>query len=346
MFYTVRCAWSLAAAGLCAVLSAFVAPAASAASILDSVRERGHLLCGVAENAIGFSVVDGQGRWSGLDVEFCSAVAAAVLGDRTAVKFRALNPSDRFSAVKAGEVDVLAGGTSWTLTRDTELGVRFVGVLFHDGQGFLVRRAHALNSVFELSGASICALAATSADRGLTDFFGARQMRFQMVSAARWEDLVAAYASDSCTLLSADLSVLARERARLGNPADHMFLPEVILKEPLGPAVRQGDDQWFAIIRWVLHALVTAEELGITSANIDEMQETPRAIVRQFLGIDASAGAGIGLADDWVMKTIKQVGNYGEIYERTLGQKSALRLERGYNALWNQGGLMYAPPFR
>lgn len=345
MFENARRAWSLAA-GLCVVLTGFGAEGASAASLLDTVKERGHLVCGVAENALGFSVVDKQGKWSGLDIEYCSAIAAAVLGDKTAVKFRAVNPSDRYSALTAGEVDVLAGATSWTLTRDTELGVRFAGVLFHDGQAFLVRRAHALNSVLELSGASICALAATSADRGITDFFGARQMRFQMVSAARWEDLVAAYASDSCTLLSADLSVLARERMRLSNPADHMFLPDIILKEPLGPAVRQGDDQWFAIARWVLNALVTAEELGITSANIEEMRASPRSDVRQFLGIDASAGAGIGLADDWVMRIIGQVGNYGEIYERTLGQKSPLRLERGYNGLWTHGGLMYAPPFR
>lgn len=314
--------------------------------MLGKVRARGHLICGVSEAAPGFSTVDDKGQWSGMDADFCAALAAAVLGDRRAVKYRALSAADRFRSLSSGDIDVLSGATSWTLTRDTELGIRFVGVLFYDGQGFLVRRAHALTSVFELSGASICALAGTTADKGLTDFFRARQMRYQLVSTARWEDLVKAYASDSCTLLSGDVSALALERGRLANPPDHIILPEVVLKEPLGPAVRQGDEQWHSIVRWTLMALVMAEELGVTSQSVEEQRESPVLAVRQLLGADGEPGQALGLPKDWGFQVIRQVGNYGEIYDRAFGANSPIRLERGANALWTQGGLMYAPPFR
>ncbi|MGQ0672155.1 MAG: amino acid ABC transporter substrate-binding protein [Hyphomicrobium sp.] len=327
----------------CAALGG-AAPAS--AGIIDAVRERGHVVCGVSEGTAGFSTVDGQGQWRGLDVEFCSAVAASVLGDKTAVKFRALSISDRFRALSGGEVDVLARSTTWTLSRDTELGLRFAGVLFHDGQGFMVRRAHALSSVLELSGASICAMAGTSADRALTDYFRQHQMRFQLVSAARWDDLMKAYASESCTLISSDISVLASERGFLANPGDHILLPEMIWKEPMGPAVRQGDEQWFAIVRWTLMALINAEELGLTSSNVDEARGSSNPTIRQFLGLESNLGQAMGLAADWVYQIVKQVGNYGEIFERTVGAKSTLRLERGLNDLWTRGGLMQSPPFR
>lgn len=335
-------------AGVFAAIVAMSAGAhpAGAVSTLDVARARGHLVCGVSEGTAGFSAADGRGTWSGLDVEFCAALAAAAFGNKDAVKFRPLSAADRFRALGAGEVDVLARSTTWTLTRETELGLRFAGVLFYDGQGFLVRRAHALNSVFELSGASICALAGTPADKGLTDYFRVHQMRFQLVSAARWEDLTKAYASDACTLISSDITVLAQERERLPNPGDHMLLPEVILKEPMGPAVRQGDEQWFSIVRWTLMALIDAEELGVTSGNVDELRGAPFGGVRQFLGLDTDLGQGMGLAPDWTYQVIKQVGNYGEIFERTVGSKSPLRLERGFNDLWTRGGLMYSAPFR
>jgi general L-amino acid transport system substrate-binding protein len=319
---------------------------AEAASTLGQVRARGHLICGVSEAAPGFSTADDNGHWSGMDVDFCAAIAAAVLGDRKAVKYRALAAADRFRSLASGDIDVLSGAASLTLTRDTELGIRFVGVLFYDGQGFLVRRAHALTSVFELSGASICALAGTTADKGLTDFFRARQMRFQLVSTARWEDLVKAYASDSCTLLSGDLSALAQERGRLANPPDHIILPEVVLKEPLGPAVRQGDEQWHSIVRWTLFALILAEEFGVSSQNAEEHLSSTVLAVRQLLGLEGETGPGLGLARNWAYEAIRQVGNYGEIYDRSFGANSPMRLERAANALWTQGGLMYAPPFR
>ncbi len=318
----------------------------AAANRLETVRERGHVLCGVSEATPGFSVVDSNGKWSGLDVEFCRALAAAVLGNKDLVKFRPLSAADRFRALGTGEVDVLARSTTWTLTRDTEFGIRFAGVLFHDGQGFLVRRSQALSSVFELSGASICAVAGTTADKGLTDFFRAHQMRFQLVSAAHWADVVKAYASDSCTLLSSDLTELALERGRLPNPGDHILLPEVVLKEPMGPAVCQGDDQWFSIVRWTLMALINAEELGVSSDNADAMRQSPLASVKQFLGIDTDHGQGMGLSADWAYQIVKQVGNYGEIFDRAVGSKSVLKLERGMNDLWTRGGLLYSPPFR
>jgi general L-amino acid transport system substrate-binding protein len=338
---------------LAAVTAAALAPgsardasAEEAGTTLERVRARGHLVCGVSEGTPGFSVSDATGNWTGLDVEFCRAVAAAVLGNHNAVKFRPLSVADRFRALADGDVDVLARSTTWTLSRDTELIARFVGTLFHDGQGFLVRRAHSLTSVFELSGASICVLAGTSAERGLTDFFRAQQMRYQLVSAVRWEELVRAYQAGSCTLLSADVTLLAVERGRFANPADHILLPELVLKEPLGPAVRQGDEQWFSIVRWVLMALINAEELGVSSANADDMRASAIVSVRQFLGIEASHGQGLGLKDDWAYRIVKQVGNYGEVFQRTVGADSTLGLERGFNDLWTRGGLMISAPFR
>ncbi len=315
-------------------------------NVLDAVRARGKVVCGVADHAAGFSEVNPRGSWSGLDVEFCSALAAAVLGDRGAVKFLSLNPGDRFKSLQDNEIDVLLGATAWTLTRDTELGARFAGTLYYDGQGFIIPRNHSIASVLELSGASICVLADSSDETAIADFFGSRKMRYQLITSDRWEDLIKTYSDGGCTVLTGDMTLLAYEKSRLASGSDQMMLPELITKEPYGPAVRIGDDGWFAIVRWTFMALVAAEELNISSSNVDAMKSSPSHEVRRFLGLDADLGAPLGLSRDWAYQVVKQVGNYAEIFERTLGQSSSLKLDRGLNNLWSKGGLMYAAPFR
>jgi general L-amino acid transport system substrate-binding protein len=320
--------------------------AAAAGTTLDAIRARGNILCGIGEPEPGFSESNEARARSGLDVEFCSALAAAVFGSKDAVKFWPLAPNDRFKTLQTGDVDVLARGATWTLSRDTELGARFAGVLFYDGQGFLTRRGNAVASVLELSGASVCALPGPMGEQGVADFFNAQRMRYQIVTQAHWDDVVKAYAAGDCTVLSGDVSLLAVARNKMKQPADHMILPELITKEPAGPAVRQDDAQWFAVVRWTLMALIEAEELGITSANVDAKRASNEPEVRRFLGLEANLGQALGLPRDWAYQIVKNVGNYGEIFDRTLGAKSSLRLARGLNNLWTKGGLMYAMPFR
>ena len=319
---------------------------AAPAKTLETVRARGYLNCGVGENTPGFSQVNSHGQWSGLEVEFCSALAVAIFGKKDAVKYRALSPTDRFKALQDGEVDILMRATAWTLSRDGDLGIRFVDVLFYDGQGFLVPRGHAIASVLELSGASICVLPGSSGERSIKEFFNQRKMRFQLVTSDRWEQLAKTYAAGGCTALTGDVSFLANERSHLSSPTEHVLLPEFITKEPLGPAVRTGDDEWFAIVRWSEMALIAGEELGLTSANADNMRDSNVLDIRRFLGLEANLGQSLGLARDWTYQIIKQVGNYGEVFERSLGQGSPFRLERGINNLWTKGGLLYAAPFR
>jgi general L-amino acid transport system substrate-binding protein len=324
----------------------FFAPAWSETSVLDAIHKRGHVVCGVSDHAPGFSEVNSSGTWSGLDTEFCSALAAAVLGDKDAVKFLSLMPSEKFKALEDGEVDVLMGGTAWTLTRDTELGARFAAILYYDGQGFIVPRNHSISSVLELSGASICVLPGSIDEAAIADYFGSRKMRYQLITSNRWDDLVKTYVNGGCTVLTGDVSLLAYERSRLPNGADHMLLPEYINKEPLGPAVKVGHDAWFAVVRWTAMALIAAEELGINSSNVDTMKASPIHDVRRFLGLEADLGAPLGLPRDWAYQIVRQVGNYGEIFDRNLGDSSPLKIERGLNNLWTKGGLMYAPPMR
>jgi general L-amino acid transport system substrate-binding protein len=328
------------------VLLATLGGAQAAGTTLEAIRTRGHVLCGVGEPQQGFSQASEAGERSGLDVEFCTALAAAVFGNRDAVKLWPLNANDRFKALQSGDVDVLARGAAWTLSRDTESGARFTGVLFYDGQGFLTRRGTAVASVLELSGASICALPGAMGEQGVADFFGAQKMRYQIVTQDNWDDLVKAYAAGSCTVLTGDVSLLAVARSKMKTPGDHMILPELISKEPLGPAVRQDDAQWFAVVRWTLMALIEAEELGLTSANVDAKRASTEPEVRRFLGLEANLGQALGLPRDWAYQIVKNVGNYGEIFDRTLGAKSELKLARGLNNLWTKGGLMYAMPFR
>ena len=315
-------------------------------STLDSIRARGALNCGIGEAQPGFSQSDQAGVRTGLDVDFCKALALAVFGTTDAVKFWPLSANDRFKALTSGDVDVLARGGAWTLTRDTEFGARFAGVLFHDGQGFLTRRGNAVASVLELSGASICALPGTMGEQGVAEFFGTQRMRYQIVAQDSWDDLVQAYAAGSCTVLTGDVSLLAVARSKLKAPTDHIILPELITKEPLGPAVRQGDSQWFGVVRWTLMALIEAEELGLTSENVDAQRAATQPSVRRFLGLEANLGQALGLPRDWAYLIVKNVGNYGEIFDRNLGAKSDLKLTRGLNNLWTKGGLMYAMPFR
>jgi general L-amino acid transport system substrate-binding protein len=319
---------------------------AAGGTTLETIRARGHVLCGIGEAQPGFSEASDDGARSGLDVEFCTSLAAAVFGSKDAVKFWPLSANDRFKALQSGDVDVVARGAAWTLTRDTELGARFAGVLFYDGQGFLTRRGNAVASVFELSGASICALPGAMGEQGIAEFFGAQRMRYQIVSNENWDDLVKAYSAGNCTVLTGDVSLLAVARSKLRTPDDHLILPELLTKEPLGPAVRQDDPQWFAVVRWTLMALIEAEELGLTSANVDAKRAATEPEIRRFLGLEANLGQALGLPRDWAYQVVKNVGNYGEIFERTVGAQSSLKLARGLNNLWTKHGLMYAMPFR
>ena len=337
---------STAACALGALLAWVAAASAAETATLEAIRARGHLLCGIGEPQAGLSQVGSDGERSGLDAEFCTALAAAVFGSKDAVKFWPLSANDRFKALQAGDVDVLARGATWTLSRDTELGARFTGVLFYDGQGFLTRRGNAVASVLELSGASVCALPGAMGEQAVAAYFTAQRMRYQIVAQDNWDDLVKAYMAGSCTVLTGDVSLLAQARSKFKTPGDHIILPELITKEPLGPAVRQDDAQWFAVVRWTLMALIEAEELGLTSANVDSQRASTDPSIRRFLGLEANLGQALGLPRDWAYQVVKNVGNYGEIFDRTLGMKSDLKLARGLNNLWTKGGLMYSMPFR
>ena len=322
------------------------ASAVRAASMIETIKARGYLNCGVAENAPGFSEVDDNGQWRGLDVEFCLALAAAVFSDKTAVKFRAMQAADRFKALQEGEIDVLLRATGWTLSRDSDLGVRFTATLFYDGQGFLVPRNHAVSSVLELSGASICVLPGSSGERAVSEFFTRSKMRYQLITSPRWEDLVKAYVAGGCTTLTGDVSFLVSQRTRMAHATEHALLAETITKEPLGPFVKAGDEAWFTTVRWTVMALVAAEEMGLNSGNVSGMEGSPFNDIRKFLGFESNLGQPLGLAKDWAFQIVKQVGNYGEIFDRTFGQASPFKLDRGLNNLWTKGGLMYAAPFR
>jgi general L-amino acid transport system substrate-binding protein len=331
---------------LAAVLVLLAPSLAASAATLDDVRARGHVICGVSEGDQGFAQVAVGGAWSGFDIDVCGAVAAATLGRHDAVKYRVVTPANRFQILLSGEIDLLPRASARTLSRDTEYGVRYVDTLFHDGQGFLVRRGYAVASVLELSGASVCVMTGTSAQEGLETYFRARKMRYQLVLAERWTDAVKSYADGACTLLTGDVTVLAAERSRLVNPVDHVILPELITKDMLGPVIRQGDEQWTSIVRWTAEALIAAEELDVNSQNIDALHDSKNVEIRRFLGLEADLGQAMGLPRDWSYQIVKQVGNYGEVFERNIGARTALALDRGVNNLWTKGGLLSAAPLR
>src|SRR5674476_335846 len=320
----------------------FAAQSASAQT-LKTVKDRAMLNCGSNGTLAGFGLPDAQGKWAGLDVDFCKAVAAAVLGDVNKVKFVPLSAKDRFTALQSGEVDLLARNTTWTSSRDTSLGLNFAGVNYYDGQGFLVRKALKVNSALELNGASVCVQQGTTTELNLSDFFRSHNMQVKTVTFATANEAVKAYDAGRCDSYTSDASALYGERLRLANSNDHIVLPEIISKEPLGPAVRHGDDQWFDIVKWVLFAMINAEELNITSANIDEMTKSTNPEIKRFVGTEGNYGEQLGLSKDWVVRIVKLVGNYGESFERNVGQGSPLKIDRGLNKLWNKGGIQYAP---
>lgn len=322
-----------------------VGPAA-AGETLDAVKARGELICGVNTGLPGFSLPDDKGHWTGIDADVCRGVAAAVLGDANKVKFVPLTAKERLTALQSGEIDILSRNTTWTHSRDTTMGVSFTGTTYYDGQGFLVRKALGVTSAKQLDGASICILSGTTTELNVADYFRTQGMKFSPVVFDNADQTSQGFESGRCDVLTSDQSQLYALRLKLSDPASAVVLPEVISKEPLGPSVRQGDDQWFSIVRWALFAQLNAEELGVTSANVDEKKTSTDPNVRRLLGSDGDLGKQMGLTNEWAYNIIKQVGNYGEIFDKNLGKGSPLQIARGLNALWTQGGIQYAPPVR
>lgn len=330
-----------------AVGAAFVMAAGSAsAQTLNQVKSRGVLQCGSNTGLAGFGQPDAQGNWTGLDVDYCRAIAAAIFNDATKVKFVPLSAKDRFTALQSGEVDVLVRNTTWTMSRDTQLGLEFGPVNYYDGQGFMVRKKLKIASAMELSGASVCTQQGTTTELNLADFFRANKLKYEVVAFASSDETIKAYDAGRCDVFTTDASGLYAERLKLTAPDDHIVLPEIISKEPLGAAWRHGDNQWGDIVKWTHYAMVTAEELGVTKANVDEMLKSTSPDVKRLLGTEGKFGEAIGLTNDWAYRIIKQVGNYGESFDRNVGAGSRLKIARGVNALWSKGGLQYAPPIR
>jgi general L-amino acid transport system substrate-binding protein len=326
-------------------LAGFTAQAASAQT-LKAVKDRGMLSCGVSQGLPGFSTPDDKGNWTGLDVDICRAIAAAVFNDASKIKFVPLSAKDRFTALQSGEIDVLSRNTTWTLSRDTSLGANFTGVTYYDGQGFMVKKALKVNSALELNSASVCVQQGTTTEQNLADYFKGNNMKYEVIAFGTNDEAVKAYESGRCDVFTTDVSGLYADRLKLANVADHVVLPEVISKEPLGPMVRHGDDQWFDIVKWTLYAMVTAEELGMTQKNVDEMAKSDKPEVKRAVGTDGNLGEQLGLTKDWLVRIVKAVGNYGESFERNVGAGSKLGIARGLNQLWSKGGIQYAPPIR
>jgi len=313
---------------------------------LEQVKARGALTCGVNTGLAGFGIPDDKGNWTGLDVDLCRAISAAIFNDPNKIKFVPLTAKDRFTALQSGEIDVLSRNGTWTSSRETDLGLMWAGVNYYDGQGFMVRKKLNVASAMELSGASICVQQGTTTELNLADFFRANNMKYEVVAFATSNQAIKAYDSGRCDAYTTDASGLYGERLKLVNADEHVVLPEVISKEPLGPAVRQGDDQWFNVVRWAHFAMVNAEELGVTKANVDERLKSTNPEIRRLLGAEGDFGKGMGLTSDWAYRIVKHVGNYGESFNRNVGDGSRLKIRRGLNALWNKGGLQYAPPVR
>jgi general L-amino acid transport system substrate-binding protein len=337
-------------AALAAVAAAALAGMTSAASAqtktLDAVKAKGQLTCGVNVGLPGFSAADDKGVWSGLDVDYCKAIAAAVLGDASKVRFVPTTTKERFTALQSGEIDVLARNTTWTISRDSSLGLSFAGVNYYDGQGFMVKKAAKLKNAKELAGATVCVQTGTTTELNLADFFRTNKIQYKPLVFDKLDEALRAYQADRCDSFTTDASGLYASRLQLSNPDDHVVLPDIISKEPLGPVVRQGDAQWFTIVKWVHYALLNAEELGVTKANVDQMTGSANPDIKRMLGKEGDFGKGLGLDNDWVVRIVKQVGSYGEIFERNVGSGSRLKIERGINDLWTKGGLQYGPPIR
>jgi general L-amino acid transport system substrate-binding protein len=333
--------------GLVASLGLSAMPA-HAGKTLDAIKQRGQVICGVNTGLAGFSQADNQGNWSGLDVDVCRAIAAAVLGDGNKVKWVPLTAQQRFTALQSGEIDILSRNTTWTLTRDASLGLFFTGTTYYDGQGFMVPVKSKITSAKQLKGATVCVQSGTTTEKNLTDFSRANNLNMKPVVFEKQEAATGAYFSGRCAAFTTDASGLASIRNKdAKNPKDHVILPELISKEPLGPSVRRGDDEWFTIVKWVVFGLIEAEEYGVTQANVEKMAtDSTDPVVMRITGKSEDMGKLLGLDKDWLVRAIKTTGNYGEIFERNVGPKSPLGLPRAGNNLWSKGGFMYAPPVR
>ena len=331
---------------VCGAAISLTAASAASAATLDDVKAKGHVQCGVSQGLPGFSNPDDKGAWTGIDVDFCRAVAAAVFGDSMKVKFTPLSAKERFTALQSGEVDLLARNSTWTATRDTALGLNFTGVNYYDGQGFMVKKSLGVTSALQLNGASVCTNTGTTTELNVADFFRANNMQYEVVAFEKADEVVASYDKGRCDVYTTDASGLYAQRLKLSNPGDHVVLPEIISKEPLGPVVRQGDDLWFNLVKWTHFAMVNAEELGITSKNVDEMKSSANPGIKRVLGVEGKFGENLGVGNDWAYNIIKQVGNYGESFDANVGPDTPLGIARGVNALWSKGGLQYAPPIR
>ena len=330
---------------IAALVAASLSAPAAFADTLDDVRAKGFVQCGVSQGLPGFSMFNDAGDWSGLDVDLCRAVAAAVFGDAEKFKVTPLSAKERFTALKSGEIDVLTRNTTWTMSRDVSHG-EFAGVNYYDGQGMLVPKALGVKSALELNGASVCTNTGTTTELNIADYFRANGMEYELVAFEKSDEVNQAYQAGRCDVYTTDQSGLYAERLKWAKPDDHVVLPEVISKEPLGPMTRHGDNKWNDIVRWTLNAMINAEELGVTSQNADRMKSANNPAVLRLLGAEGSFGESLGLSNDWAYNIVTQVGNYGESFDRHVGPNTPLKISRGLNALWTDGGLLYAPPIR
>ncbi len=332
---------------LLAAAAATTLSTAAMAGTLDDVRKKGFLQCGVSTGVAGFAFTDDQGNWQGFDPAVCQAVAAAIFGDKSKVKYTPTTGKTRFEALKSGEIDMLARNTTWTFSRDADLKLTFVGVNYYDGQGFMVPKALGVSSAKELDGASVCIQTGTTTELNLADYFRSNNMKYEPVPIETNAEARQNYLAGRCDVYTTDASGLAATRATFEKPSDHVLLPEIISKEPLGPLVRHGDDQWADVVRWVLNVMIIAEELGINSKNAEQLSKTSEnPEVKRILGTEGNYGEMVGLRKDWALRSIGQVGNYAEVFERFIGTNTPIGLERGLNALWTDGGILYAPPYR
>jgi general L-amino acid transport system substrate-binding protein len=319
---------------------------ASHAATLDNVKKKGYVQCGVTGGVAGFSAPDANNTWTGLEVDYCRALAAAIFDDPGKVRYTPLTSTERFAALSSGEIDVLSRTTTWTMSRDTTLGIAFVGVMFYDGQGFMVRKADKIASAKDLSGAAICIESGTTTELNAADYFSANKMDYKPIVFVNQDEVVKAFQDGRCDVYTTDSSALAAERSKFGTPDDYVILPEIISKEPLGPVVRVGDDTWFKLARWTYYALLEAEELGVTKANIEEQKKSDDPTVKRLLGVELDFGTPLGLDKEWAYRIVKHIGNYGEIFDRHVGPNTPIGLKRGLNALWKDGGVQYAMPIR
>lgn len=331
---------------LAAALSLAALGNAHAGATLEAIKKNGFIKCGVSDGLPGFSFADEKGNYNGIDVDVCRAISAAVFGDPTKLKFTPLTAKERLTALQSGEIDVLSRNTTWTSSRDSAQGMNFAGVTYYDGQGFLVNKKLGVTSAKNLDGATVCVQAGTTTELNLSDYFRANKMKFTPITYDKSDESAKSLEAGRCDVLTSDQSQLYAQRIKLAKPDDYVVLPEVISKEPLGPVVRHGDDDWFDIVKWTLYVMVNAEELGVNAKNVEEMKKSANPDVKRLLGVEGDKGKDFGLANDWMANVVKQVGNYGEIFERNVGKGSPLKIERGLNALWSQGGLQYAPPVR